>query len=224
MASQDQLLDDAWTGDVPIAPPGRMTEEEFVAWCDEDTRAEWVEGEVVMVSPANRKHMSLGRWLVNLLSFFVEHHDLGEVCYEFQVRLPKQRRRRTPDVLFVAKERAAMIQATHVDGPPDLIMEIVSPDSVARDWREKYHEYEAAGVREYWVIDPMAERVEAYLLGNEADGAERRYRRIEDLDGTIRSAMLPGFFLRTAWLWPETRPKLVEALRALGLLGPERAP
>lgn len=53
-------------------------------------------------------------------------------------------------------------------------MEIVSPDSVARDWREKYFEYQRAGVREYWVLDPLVPTIEAYTLGKSGD-----YHRIK---------------------------------------------
>jgi hypothetical protein len=42
----------------PHPPRQHMTEDEFVAWCDEDVRAEWVDGEVIVMSPANRMHRS----------------------------------------------------------------------------------------------------------------------------------------------------------------------
>ncbi|RME45672.1 MAG: Uma2 family endonuclease, partial [Caldilineae bacterium] len=90
---------------------------------------------------------------------------------------------------------------------------IVSPESVARDWREKYLEYEAAGVREYWVVDPMAERVEAYALSD-----EQRYTLLPEKEGRIESRLLPGFFLQPAWLWQETLPNPLEILKTLGVL------
>ncbi|OGR08675.1 MAG: hypothetical protein A3K40_05940 [Syntrophobacterales bacterium RIFOXYC2_FULL_60_23] len=176
-----------------------------------------------MMSPANYEHVALSRWLVNVIGLFVEQRDLGEIFEEFQLRLPSQRRRRTPDLCFLAKDRLHLIRPTHLEGAPDLIFEIVSPDSQARDWREKYLEYEAAGVREYWVIDPMSQRLEAYAIG-EADrenhqGQASAYRRLEPADAAISSTVLPGFRLRIDWLWPQTRPKVLDALRELGVLG-----
>jgi Uma2 family endonuclease len=223
MATYNPAIDDF---DAPVAEvvlPQRMTEEEFVAWCDEDTRAEWVDGEVVMMSPMSDPHSDVVIWLGSVLEIFVEERGLGVVRIEVQTRLGKLRRRRAPDIWFVTNERKDLIQRNHLEGPPDLAIEIVSPDSEARDWREKYQEYEAAGVREYWVIDPASQHMEAYALGTAesqtGEPAENRYRRLPEENGVITSVVLPGFRLRVAWLWPETRVKVLEALAELGVKG-----
>jgi len=200
---------------LPVEPPRlRMTEEEFVAWCDEDTKAEWVDGEVIVPSPANLRHVDLAGFLNLILRLFVTSSGLGAVYGpELQVRFASLHRRRVPDLLFVSPERMNILKNTEVDGAPDLIIEIVSPDSLARDWREKYLEYEVAGVREYWVIDPMAQRVEGYALGT--DG---RYTLLEEKDSVIHSIVVTGFFLKPAWLWQEPLPNPLDILRELGVL------
>jgi Uma2 family endonuclease len=177
----------------------------------EDIRAEWVDGEVIVMSPKSVEHGDLFRFLIVVLNGFVELHDLGKVMgSELFVRFPKQRRRRLPDLLFVSAARQDLFRKAHFEGAPDMIMEIVSPESEARDWRIKYLEYEAAGVREYWVIDPMSEHVELYVLSD-----KQRYERIAESEGWLTSTAVPGFRLKTAWLWPDTRPKAIEALKEL---------
>jgi Uma2 family endonuclease len=222
MATQDRRFDLTDPALANLVSPGRMTEEEFVAWCDEDTRAEWVKGEVVMMTPANVEHTDLSDWLVALLRVFVDERQLGRLFSNATVRLPAPSRR-VPDLWFVAMDRVDALKRAHLEGPPDLAIEIVSPDSVARDWREKYLEYQAAGVREYWVIDPASRHVEAYALVTPppVEGQPSplpQYERIPEIDGTITSTVLTGLFLRTPWLWPETRPRVLEALRQLGVL------
>ena len=114
--------------------------------------------------------------------------------------------------MFVDKSRVHLITTNHLEGAPDLIMEIVSPDSESRDWREKYLEYEAAGVREYWVVDPMSQHVEAYALSG--DG---KYAQIMEQDERIASSVVAGWYLRPKWLFGEKRANVLDALGELGV-------
>jgi Uma2 family endonuclease len=195
-----------------------MTEEEFVDWCRrfERVRAEWADGEVIVMSPANIDHVDVTDFLGAVLRVFVENHDLGRTfVQEFTSRYRSGSRlvRQLPDILFVAKARLHLLHPTYLDGPPDLAIEVVSPDSVARDYRDKYLDYQAAGVREYWIVDPLARAVEAWRLDPQA-GA---YQRIAEAEGRIASEVLPGFFLRPDWLWRDPRPRVTDVLRELGL-------
>jgi Uma2 family endonuclease len=194
-------------------PGRRLTEREFVEWIDDKTRAEWVDGEVIVMSPMSDDHDEFAFWLRTVVQSFVRHHDLGRVKGpDFMVRLPRRRRRRIPDLLFVSKARAEIILPNHVEGAPDLIMELVSPESVSRDWRDKYLDYQAAGVREYWVIDRLSGRVEAYSLGRAA-----KYKPVEEVDGVLASTALKGFYLRLEWLLARTPPDAAAALKEMGV-------
>jgi Uma2 family endonuclease len=194
----------------PLPANGSMTETEFLAWCDEDTRAEWVDGKVIVMSPVSTVHSRLTRFLISLLNDYAEERELGEALGpEISVRI-NSKRRRLPDVLFVAKDRADRLHENHFEGAPNLIIEVVSEDSVDRDWRVKYLEYEAVAVEEYWVIDPLYQRVEAYALG-----ANRLYESIAPTEGKIASRVVPGFYLRPEWLWQQPLPKIRTVLSEL---------
>jgi Uma2 family endonuclease len=198
-------------GDLPAPPAQRMSEDEFVQWVlTTKTRAEWVDGEVVVMSPANRDHGTLQLWMMRLLADFADDNDLGTVLFDMLVRLGKRRRLRIPDIFFVAKAREAIIGHTMLSEPPDMIVEIVSPDSSSRDWREKYQEYEEFGVREYWIIDPISQSLDVYVLGEHG-----KYQRAPIIDGIIRSSAMPGFWIRTEWLAAATRPTVRQALQAI---------
>ncbi|HZL33954.1 MAG TPA: Uma2 family endonuclease [Tepidisphaeraceae bacterium] len=200
-------------GDGKPHPGRRMTEREFVEWADDTTLAEWVDGDVIIMPPVSSVHDDLQAWLRGLVQGFADHHDLGRAKGpEFMVRLSRQRTRRMPDVLFVSKSREEIIRANYIEGAPDLIIELVSPESVERDWRDKYLEYERAGVREYVVIDHGHGRLQGYALGE--DG---KYQPIA-LDGErLCSRVLPGFYLREKWVLGLQRPTIIAALRELGV-------
>ncbi len=176
-------------------------------------RAEWDNGKVFLLSPDTISQGQLIFWLASLLRWVAEFKDRGVVlAYKAQVRLPAVRQRTTPDVLFVSRRR--MVKEEFIDGPPDLIMEIVSPDSQSRDWRDKYDAYEKSGVREYWVIDRQSQRVEAYALGR--DG---KFGLIEEVEGRIQSKAMRGLFIRPEWLWQTPLPKTATVLKELGVRG-----
>ncbi|HEY7546654.1 MAG TPA: Uma2 family endonuclease [Blastocatellia bacterium] len=198
-----------------VPPKDKMTFEEFLDWCDEDTWAEWVDGEVVMVSPASMPHQDIGGLLETVLRMFTEAHDLGKVLRApFVMRMDAVARGREPDLLFVSRERLHLLRHTFLDGPADVVIEIVSPESIGRDRGDKFVEYERAGVREYWLIDPDRRSAEFYELGD--DG---RYRTAAiGADGTYHSKVITDFWLRVAWLWQTPLPQAIEILRELEVI------
>jgi Uma2 family endonuclease len=192
-------------------PAQTMTYEEFLDWADEDTYAEWVDGKVEMMSPASVEHQNVSDFLTAILRVFAEDHDSGrQLSAPFQMKLPPSvRRGREPDLLFVLKENISRLRRNFLDGPADLVIEIVSPESVLRDRGEKYAEYEAGGVREYWIIDNLSQRADFFLLD-----AEGRYQRATpNAEGKYASLVLPGFWININWLWQTPLPSVRSVLR-----------
>jgi len=195
----------------------RMTYEEFLAWADEDTLAEWVDGEVVMYSPASLRHQEINGFLSQVIGLYVEQQKAGQVLLPpFQMKLDALHGRE-PDLLFVATEHLDRLRNTYLDGPADLVIEITSSESLARDRGEKFYEYAQGGVPEYWLIDPDAQWAEFYHLGE-----DRRYRpAFVGAEGIYRSRVLPGFWLRVEWLWQEPLPHPLRALGEIAGLEPQ---
>ncbi len=194
-----------------LAEPRKMTYEEFLAWADEDTLAEWVDGEVVMYSPASDQHQNLADFLLAVLRPYVESRGLGWVrSAPFQMKLEQGRE---PDLLFLRQEHLSRLRETYLDGPADLAVEIVSPESVGRDRGEKFYEYARGGVSEYWLIDPQIKWAEFYHLQE-----DHYVLAFAGREGEYHAAVLPGFRLRLEWLWQEPLPPVLDVLRELGLI------
>jgi len=194
-----------------VPRPRKMTYEDFLDWADEDTPAEWVDGEIIMVTPVSNEHQDIVDFLTSILRTFVETRRLGRVLSApFQMKLARSGRE--PDLLFIANEHLDRLKEAFLDGPADLVVEVVSPESAGRDRGEKFYEYEAAGIPEYWLIDPVRQQSEFYQL----DETGRYHLVPPDAEGIYHSRVLPGFRLRITWLWD--RPQILDALRELGVL------
>ena len=197
---------------LPVLP--KMTYEEFLDWSDEDKHAEWNNGEVLLYMTASALHQRIVIFLIRLIQGFADLNDLGEVfTAPMQIRLTKSGRE--PDVFFVIKSNLDRVNEKFFAGPPDLVIEVISDESVSRDRIDKFEEYEDAGVAEYWIIDPRPHRRRAdfYILG--ADG---KYQPVPlTAEGVYRSTVLPGFWLNVNWLWAEPLPKLMPTLKEIGV-------
>jgi Uma2 family endonuclease len=201
------------TADTLLVPPPLPTFEEFLAWAVmADVRAEWVAGEVVPMSPANTEHQDLLAFLYRLCIQAAEEGSHGRVFFApVALKLASRPSGREPDLIFVKAAHADRIKGTYIEGPADLVVEIVSPESDARDRGDKFVEYEAAAIPEYWLIDPLRCAVTVWRLG-----AERRYQAADlTADGIYESDALPGLRLRPEWLWQRPLPTPMAALARL---------
>lgn len=198
--------------DSRLLPAAPVSFAAFLAWTDEDTHAEWVAGEIQMPSPARDEHQDLRDFLTGTMRPYVAARQLGWVRGGFLMRLASRPSGREPDIVFVAQEHVDRIGETYLDGPADLVVEIVSPESIARDRGEKFIEYETDGVREYWLLDPQRREALFYLRG--ADGMY--HAAAIDPDGVYHATALPGFWIEVDWLWQRPLPAIEPIFIELG--------
>jgi Uma2 family endonuclease len=190
----------------------KMSYEEFLAMPEDGRQAEWVDGEAIIFMPPGNRHQAVSGFLQFLLIGFTGLFKLGEVRdAPFEMRAQPDGPAREPDLLFIARKHLDRLTEQRLDGPADLLIEIVSTDSVGRDRREKFREYAEAGVPEYWWIDPRPRqhRFEPFTLNSSG-----YYEPIpSDAQGRSHSQVLPGFWLDPTWLWqyplPEPLPILL---------------
>ncbi|MGH2607514.1 MAG: Uma2 family endonuclease [Tepidiformaceae bacterium] len=178
----------------------KMTFEEYLELDHERGLAEWIDGEVHFYVGASTAHQRLVLFIASLLDGFLVATGRGHAfAAPLVVRAAALGNGREPDIVMVLSRNDARIRPAFVDGPPDIVVEVVSDESVERDYEIKRKEYEAAGVPEYWVIDPREDTRDAMFLILR----NGRYEQIEVADGLFRSYTLQGFWLRVAWLWEE---------------------
>lgn len=187
--------------------------EDYLANSEEGTHTEWVNGEVIPMSPVSRRHQLVWRFLLRILSDYVEAGDLGEVQAEpFQMKTGPKLPGRAPDIIFIAKQNLGRLKDYYLDGPADLVVEIISPESQARDRGEEFSEYQQGGVREYWLVDPIREQTDFYIRGK--DGL---YHAAAIVDGAFHSEVLKGLWLRVDWLWQDPLPSVRGVIKEWGI-------
>jgi Uma2 family endonuclease len=148
----------------------------------DDSRYELLDGELVMAPAPSLRHQRTGIRLSSLLHAFVTGRRLGEVFSPPCDVILSDADVVQPDLLFVSRERRrTLLEGDAVRGAPDLVVEILSPSTAARDRTLKRVLYARHGVREYWLVDPDAETITVMVLGTDGFEVEAVYGKGETL-------------------------------------------
>ncbi len=183
----------------------------FYEWLDEDKKAEFINGEVIVHSPALDRHNSAMLLLARLLSVYVDDRQLGYVRAE-KALIELTRNSYEPDVCYFGPVKAAQISDDQLYYPaPDFIAEVLSKSTEKIDRETKFADYAAHGVAEYWIIDPRRRTIEQY--GIDADTAEYERLAIVGIKDVITSHVVMGFSIPVRAVFDSTANVL--ALRAL---------
>ena len=158
-----------------------------------DTRAELIDGELLMSPAPKTPHQRAVGNLFGLLFQHARSHSTGEVFIApFDVHLPTGDVVE-PDIIFVANANAGIVQ-DWIRGVPDLVIEVVSPDGVERDRIVKRELYAQNGIRKYWIVDPQTRTVEIF------SPAGNRYEPNGYFEAgeSVASPLLPEFKIKVA--------------------------
>ncbi len=160
-----------YTGQIPIL--GKIIAEdipyeEFLETDYGDIHVEWVHGKVIEMPGVDEKHDDILRYLDRLFSIFFEYYGGGRVLRDpMLMRIKEVGVSRSPDIQILLPENLGLLKGLQVIGASDLVIEVVSKDSERIDRIQKLEEYERAGVKEYWIIDPIHEEALFYQLNSE---------------------------------------------------------
>ena len=182
-----------------------LTAEDFLEWLEPGRCADLIGGEIAMHSPVSVRHADLLNFLDGILRLYVDRRRLGFLYREVVAVRLSARNTFQPDLAFYRADRRSAIRRNHVEGAPDLVVEVLSPRTADRDTGPKFAAYQRHGVIEYWILDPEAlahrfYRRDGELLIEYAAGAPK-----------IDSRAVPGFFVMREWLDPRRTPPILEA-------------
>lgn len=171
-------------------PRARITYQDYLKLQGEQ-RYEVLEGELTMVPAPGAPHQVVLANLNDTLRAFVKLHNLGMVLFAPLDVILAEDSIVQPDLLFIRKDRLAILKTEGVRGAPDLVVEVLSPSTAHHDRGVKRSLYGRHGVQEYWLVDPQEQTVEVACL---RDGALETVR-VEHVGANVRSLLFPDLVL-----------------------------
>ena len=160
---------------------------------------ELVDGVLEKMPPPSLEHQHL----IGLLYRLIDNHlaaalpPVGIALLGVGVAL-SQFRVPVPDLVYVRAERAHILGGNLVEGVPDLVVEVLSQDR-AKDLTRNRHWYAAAGIPEYWILDPVNDAITVLELS----GGRYIERAVLTAGDTLTTAAIPGFALPLAQLFDD---------------------
>ena len=173
----------------------RLTFDDFLLFPEDGKRHELIDGvHYVTAAPTVGHQELLGRLHLAIGNFLVGRRQLGRVFLSPLDVVLSYYDVVEPDLLFVAGDQQDILTEANVQGPPALVVEILSPSTRRRDEGIKRELFEAKGIREYWIVDPKGLRVTVYRRGDEG-----QFPRLMELVAgqalNLETPLLPGFAL-----------------------------
>ncbi|MGF1513138.1 MAG: Uma2 family endonuclease [Elainellaceae cyanobacterium] len=128
---------------------------------DQEQRSELVDGELIMMNPPNLEHFLITKFIEQTLDAEIERLQQPWMCFREAGVRTTVHHSRIADVCVVTLDQAKALSGISIvfQTPPLLAVEVISLDTVKRDYRYKRSEYAALGIPEYWIVDPLHSRV-----------------------------------------------------------------
>jgi Uma2 family endonuclease len=170
-----------------IVKESGWTVEDYYQLPEDGNQYEIISGQLQLKPSPTTTHQRMSLRLVRTLlescenEYIIMHAPVDVILSESETR--------QPDILMIHRNRAAIIHEHAVVGPPDLVIEILSPNSVKRDRMVKKESYAHFGVPEYWIVDPLHSTIEQYAHTSQ----NQPYDLLNVFDGedTVTSECLP---------------------------------
>jgi Uma2 family endonuclease len=186
MAGEDTMRTPAARADT------RLTYDDFMLFPDDGKRHEIIDGEHYVTPSPNLRHQQLvGRLHLEIALYLRAHPRVGEVFLSPLDVVLSHYDVVEPDLLFVAGDQPSIMTEKNIQGPPALVVEVLSKSTRKRDAQTKRRLFERTGVREYWLVDPELDTVQVFR-----PSPEGKLLRVAELsaeeDEALTTPLLPG--------------------------------
>lgn len=168
-------------------PQIKLTYDDY-ARMPEGERYELLEGDLQLTPAPSPRHQLVAQRIELALIHHVEGNGLGQVLDAPIDVVLSHTNVVQPDILFIRSDRLGIIGEKYIQGPPDLIVEVLSPSTRERDLVTKRRLYARFGVRELWLVDPDARTIEVCVH----TGSDLTTHRMFQNDMRLTSPLLPG--------------------------------
>jgi len=182
-------------GDDYLLMKFNVSEEEFWEIANEDSNFELINGVLIIHSPASTEHEELFGYLNFVLRYYTEQTEKGKVFGSRLVMRLSEKWNPEPDLMVILPEHYDRIKKTRIQGPADLVIEILSPTTRELDLTKKLPHFRQAGVGEIWIIDPKSQELTIYW-----EKEEKKWSK-ENADSYIESDILPDLKFKPIWMW-----------------------
>jgi Uma2 family endonuclease len=185
-----------------------VTEKEFFEFANEDISCELIDGMLMIHSPASIAHERIFKLLLILFDHYLKKTSGGEVLGSRVVMQLAPDLIPEPDLVVVLPQNLFRIKETFIDGPADLMIEIISPSTKNMDFTIKIPRCLENGVKEIWAIDPLLKQLTAFSPEKEPIAYKNK--------GIVKSTILKNFWIKLEWLWSAATIDPLQCLKEIG--------
>ena len=186
-----------------------VSEEDFWNFASEDIKCELIDGVLIIHSPANQEHEDIFSLLLTLFRYYLVNTGIGKVFGSRFVMHLSEKWNPEPDLLVILNDKLDNLESGKLQGPADLVVEILSESTRKTDIEDKIPHFLNEGVQEAWIIDPENKAItlrwnDGEMIYQDPDSAE-----------VIASRILPGLRIPVAWIWNRASHPTKEDLQEL---------
>lgn len=179
---------------IPQIPEGKilLTYEDYCALPNDGKRYEILEGALSVTPAPLPRHQQVLRNLFRLLDRYLDTHPSGQLLFAPVDVILSDITVVQPDLVFLSNAKTHLITSRGIEGPPDLVVEVLSPSTAELDRVTKAQLYARSGIPHYWLVDPERETVQAY----ESAGSGYRLAAQAGSRETFEPSLFPELTIR----------------------------